>query len=1510
MNNHVLLDQLADEFETAWHQGKRPGMAMYLSRVNNQHRPHLAELLIPVDIEYRQKSGVLVEPEDYREMGEGFEAIAREALRSIKLPDALTDGLMISGPTLVRDKHSIPNGPSDDLQAQATGRASQMIGPYKLISKLGEGGMGEVWIADQARPVRRQVALKLIKAGLDNKQVIARFEAERQALALMDHQNIARVLDAGATDAGQPYFVMELVQGIPFTAYCNQHNLSIDDRLNLFVPVCNAVQHAHQKGIIHRDLKPTNVLVCHYDGKPVPKVIDFGLAKALQHTEKLTDKTMYTEFGQVVGTLQYMSPEQAELKQQDIDTRTDIYSLGVMLYELLTGSTPIDQQMLKDESILKVLQFIREKDPPRPSIRLSGISPQDASDLQMRLRMDISKLRSLLRGDLDWIVMRALEKDRTRRYETAVQLADDIGRYLVGDVVTARPPSTSYRVRKYVRRHTGLVASLSAIATLLIIGIVGATIFGIQSNFAKNDAIKQKKSADGWTKKAVTAQREAEAERDKAIVAEERLVHGLARANYLSAIGRMNDQRTYDSLHHLYQIPSSLRGLEWSYARHRNEGSVWTGFAHAGIVSSVIWSPDRNSILSIGHDQTLREWDARSGQLRATHRIPTDEPDEFISASASSDHRTLAIVTVSGKVFVWDVDANNLKRELTPAGAIVRCAAFMPDNRALCCGCDDGNVVVVDTSSGEALKTLEGHSGAVRSLTANIAGTTLASGGDDRSIRLWNLQDDGAKPIVLSGHVGPIHDVAFSPDGVRLASASDDRTIIIWNLATNEPSFRLEGHVRLPVNCLCFSPSGATLISGSEDNTIRLWEVRTGRLRHIYSGHFGKVCDLEFDDDGSHFVSVSTDSLVKVWDARTPNRERSLIGQMGSIREIAFDKRDERLASASSDGSIFIWSLETDSKLCELWGHDSGVWSVCFSPDGNRVASGSADGSIRIWDAQSGDVEHLLTAHQGAVRSVSLDPTGQWLVSGGEDSAIILWEQSGDAQWTPKKVVKDHADTVRRVSLDSTGNKLVAASEDRTVSVWTFPGLELIRRLSSPRKVAVSSACFSPDGAYVAMSCGDGNVHLFDISDGKLVRSFLGHRLYSQDVAFSPDGERLLTASEDSTVRLWDARTGDELLLHETPGAMVFSARFNSDGSCFALGLHPGADVYRRSLVAIVESSPVPNYSVVLDSGPLAQIGFAVSSKAFWGRRPDGAWVAWNRETAEPIENPVHPAEPNERLSRVSSDRAYHYHFIPTRETRILAALLNNQGQELRQTQLAAVQASEGDYIWNLQKAVQASIQNDWFTAMFHRSICMNLRPEIPSNFDFLHSANKRFEAQAAPSSLNYHRPEGMEWMPDVMRRALGLPKSKTPAPLTFHGMQKINNSIWEEVREPRESYSIDMRLLEQFQEGCERFPRGFFCNTLGVLHYRLANYDKCINWLNKSLEKTPRELGLKGLYPGDLAFLALGHLKLGQHEIALQFRQKFAEAIKNEHFATNEECLQFAKELDEEFQGVPGAAD
>lgn len=512
-----MMQKILEEFESFCQRGEFRLIESFLDRVELPEREDLFRALLNLELRYRLQLRQTQSLQYYLKRHPQFakqierlwqqtdvqnEETANLETKALPSDDRGHDNLdataaFSSANRVANDKRSNDN---DDLILR------QQIGPYRLLDKLGEGGMGAVWRAEQSEPVRRIVALKLIKAGVDSREIISRFEAERQALAMMNHPNIARILDAGTTDQGKPYFVMEWVKGVPVTEYCDQNSLSIDQRLKLFADICAGVQHAHQKGIIHRDLKPGNIIVGTDDGMATPKIIDFGLAKAMESTQRLTDQSLFTGIGQILGTLKYMSPEQASLDSIDIDTRTDIYALGVILYEMLTGSTPLDGDSIKGQAVLKILEFIRDRETVKPSSRLGSSTEAQKSEITSRRRTDRTHLSRVLAGDLDWIVMKALEKDRTRRYDSVSGFADDIRRYLASEPVIARPPSLNYRLRKFVRKNRAGVVGASTVAFALLAGIIGTTI-GLfralnaeaSALSARNEAVEQTRRAEAET---------------------------------------------------------------------------------------------------------------------------------------------------------------------------------------------------------------------------------------------------------------------------------------------------------------------------------------------------------------------------------------------------------------------------------------------------------------------------------------------------------------------------------------------------------------------------------------------------------------------------------------------------------------------------------------------------------------------------------------------------------------------------------------------------------------------------------------------------------------------------------------------------------------------------------------------------------------------------------------------------------------------------------------------------
>jgi serine/threonine protein kinase len=760
-----------------------------------------------------------------------------------------------------------PGQPEAEDDGDPTARVgASLAGKYKLVEAIGEGGMGSVFMAQQTEPVKRAVAVKVIKAGMDSRAVLARFEAERQALAMMDHPNIAKVLDAGTVGqafqpdtpsprqagkpdlrGGRPFFVMELVKGTPITSYCDEHKLTPRQRLELLVPVCQAIQHAHQKGIIHRDLKPSNVLVALYDDRPVPKVIDFGVAKAAG--QSLTNKTLMTGFGAVIGTPEYMSPEQASLNNLDIDTRSDVYSLGVLLYELLTGTTPVDKKSLGKAAVLEILRIVREVESPRPSAKLSSIDT--LLSVAANRGTEPAKLCRLIRGELDWLVMKALEKDRTRRYETANGLARDIQRYLADEVVEARPPSVGYRVRKFVRRHKGQVIAASLVLLALLGGIVGTTLGLVEARRQEEEARKQEKIARDETdekERALLAEAERVKERDAAL---DEANYQLDSSSFLLAVAAYDNRDVGLARLRLAGIQAMHRGWEWHYLRRQCTGGIFTLYGHTGDVYGAAFSPDGTRIVTGSWDQTARVWDARTG-------LP--------------------------------------QLELKGHTGRVHGVAFSPDGTRVVTGSDDQTAKVWDARTGLPQLKLKGHTGWVGSVAFSPDGTRIVTGSLDRTAKVWDART-GSPQLKLEGHTNEVNSVAFSPDGTRIVTGSLDRTAKVWDARTG--SFQRELRHTGWVTSVAFSPDGTRIATGSVDQTAKVWDARTGSPQLVLKGHTGWVRSVAFSPDGTRIVTGSEDSTAKVWDARAGSPQLELKGHtVFNVLSVAFSPDGTRTVGA------------------------------------------------------------------------------------------------------------------------------------------------------------------------------------------------------------------------------------------------------------------------------------------------------------------------------------------------------------------------------------------------------------------------------------------------------------------------------------------------------------------------------------------------------------------------------------------------------------------------------------
>jgi eukaryotic-like serine/threonine-protein kinase len=1015
---------------------------------------------------------------------------------------------------------------------------SSVLGPYKLVEPIGEGGMGTVWMAQQTEPVKRVVALKLIKAGMDSKQVLARFEAERQALALMDHPHIAKVLDAGTTGAGRPYFVMELVRGVPITRYCDERRLTPRQRLELFIPVCQAVQHAHQKGIIHRDLKPSNVLVALYDGQPVPKVIDFGVAKAAG--QPLTDKTLVTGFGALVGTLEYMSPEQAEINQLDIDTRSDIYSLGVLLYELLTGSPPFSRKELEKAGMLEMLRVIREQEPTKPSTKLS--TAKGLPTLAANRGTEPAKLTKLVRGELDWIVMKALEKDRNRRYETANSFAMDVQRYLADEPVLACPPSAGYRLRKFVRRNKGALATAALLVVMLL--VVGGALV-VSALWAAN--ARALVEADAKKKLEVSLYFE-----HITLAYHELSVDNLGRALKL-----------------LEECPPELRDWEWYYLIRlcRVEPVV---LRDAADLHGVAFRPDGEQLAAACEDSAVKIWNLKTGKVAQT--LPGHAGYVYSVAFRPPDGRYLASASADKTVRVWDLATGQTvfsrPGQLGEMSGMANAVAFSSDGRLLAAGGEDGIVTVYDAADGGKVGQLpEKHEYAAECVAFSPDGRLLATGSWGGVLRIYNARTWELLHRI-PGHSYRIAAVVFRSDSRWLATASYDRTVKVWDAATGDRLHTLRGHTGF-VGGLAFSHDGRRLFSlGGEDKAVKVWDPLTEREILTLRGHSLLGQSLAASSDGLRLASCSFDRTIRIWDATPLKGDEGLealtLGHEYEVWSAAYSPDGRYLAWANWEaGTVELRDARTGALVRTLTPAKdvSRVYRVAFSPDGKHLAAAAISKDwtaiITIWETETGQQAFPEIRERSVGFFVSFDSTGQYLVREGPEHEV----QVRDLRTSEVVgVVGRHQGQIRTMAFSPNGKRLATASNDGTVRVWAWdparlgqrPELELpVRAFAFGNRVA-----FRPDGETLVTAGEQHTVKIWDAKTGRELQTLRGHTGDVCAVAFSPDGQWLATAGHDTTVRLWLWDTASWAPQHTLRGhiGLINSVAFSPDGTHLVSG--------------------------------------------------------------------------------------------------------------------------------------------------------------------------------------------------------------------------------------------------------------------------------------------------------------------------------------------------------------------
>ena len=1029
--------------------------------------------------------------------------------------------------------------------------AGTMIGRYKLLEKIGEGGFGVVYRADQVEPVRRPVALKIIKAGMDTREVIARFEVERQAIALMNHPNIARALDAGATEAGRPYFVMELVRGIPITDYCDHENLPTRERLRVFMKVCHAIQHAHQKGVIHRDIKPSNVLVTLHDGESLPKVIDFGVAKALG--QKLTAKTLSTADNHMIGTPAYMSPEQAALSGLDVDTRADIYSLGVLLYELLTGVMPFDTGSFRNEAMDEVRRMIQETQPAKPSTRLRALGNK-LTDVAMRRSTVPATLTRFIRGDLDWIVMKCLEKDRQRRYSTANELAADLERFLKSEPVEARAPSQLYqlyRFRKFVRRHKLVFAAGSTVFATLVIGLGVSTWLFAKEKAARHAATQSQQAAE-------QAREETTRKLYESYLAQ-------ARANRLSGQpGRyFNTMETIAKAVALRPRPS----LEL-----RNEAIA--ALALVDLRMTAISDPNPAEPQKVVFDTRLERYArvnprgdiavCRVGNEAQVALIPARELGVRWLHGFSYDSRFVAFHTDRASHCVWDLQEHQMAFEglpLTPGGGLV----FSPMDNSFASVDPDGSISIYQLETRQVNRGRAKVSPGSAFLGHFRSGSRLASFNSATLLAEVVHLETGATIARMKLPTG-CESMALSDDGQWLATAGNNGRVYIWDTESGELLRICTGHDDRVVR-VAFNHAGTMLATTGWDDTTRLWDPLTGgqllkfpglsyqlqfspddqRLGHIWQGRkygllevvthpeyrrmdptrrIGYAGDVAISED-DRWIAAVVQGQVRFWD-KTSGREIGSLPEFGCA-SVLFGFDGKSLITSGSSG-LARWPIRQESRAERIrigprqQVHQAGNTALVYSslsPDGGQIAAViSGAGQARVMELANPEKLITLGPHSG-MRHISLSPDGKWVATG-------TWQGAGAKVWDVRsgRLVHEFPEPSHANVLFSPDSRwLVTAGMQYHLwetGTWR-PGppidLELKNHL-------MGVMAFSRDSNFLACaSSGRRSVRLMETKTARPLTEFeLPTRSLVNGLCFSSDGGKLVVSDGLGQVHVWDLR--------------------------------------------------------------------------------------------------------------------------------------------------------------------------------------------------------------------------------------------------------------------------------------------------------------------------------------------------------------------------------------------------